>query len=153
MNDRAVSSTLNYVLSLSIATLLVTGLLVAGGTFVEDRQKGVIRSELSVIGQQVASDINRADRLLTAGRGDTRVVVNQSFPKRITGSGYDIHLNTGDPLDPGDDTLALVSQDPEVRVVIHVRTEQRLVESYADSGVVVVRNRTGTNDELVITNA
>jgi len=152
MNDRGVSSTLNYVLSLSIATLLVTGLLVAGGTFVEDRQKEVMRSELNVIGQQVASDINRADRLLTAGQGDTRVVVNQSFPKRITGSGYDILLSTGDPLDPSDDTLTLVSQDPEVQVEVHVQTEQTLVESYADSGVVVVRNRTGTNDELVITN-
>jgi len=147
MNDRAVSSTLNYVLSLSIATLLVTGLLIAGGTFVEDRQREVIRSELSVVGQQVASDINRADRLLTAGRGDTRVVVDQSFPEQITGSGYGILLN------PGDDELVLRSEAPEVRVEIHVETNQTLVESHADGGVVTVRNATtAPHDRLVIEN-
>jgi len=146
MNDRAVSSTLNYVLSLSIATLLVTGLLLAGGTFVEDRQEQVIRSELRVIGQQVASDINRADRLLSAGNGATRVTIRQSFPEQITGTGYDIRVN------PGDNELVLRSEDPAVRAEIRVETEQTLVSSYADSGVVVVRNQTGASDELVIAN-
>lgn len=146
MNDRGVSSTLNYVLSLSIASLLVTGLLIAGGTFVEDRQEQVIRSELGVIGQQVASDINRADRLLQAGNDETTVVINQSFPKRITGTGYDIQL------DPGDGELVLSSVDPEVEVQIRVETESTLVSSHADSGVVVVRNTTNTTDELEITN-
>jgi len=143
-NDRAVSSTLNYVLSLAIASLLVTGLLIAGGTFVEDRQTEVIRSELGVIGQQVASDINRADRLLTAGDGGTRVVINQSFPKRITGTGYDIQLN------PGDDELVLTSVDPEVRIDVHVETDSLLVSSHADSGIVVVKNT--SSGELEITN-
>lgn len=145
MNDRGVSTTLNYVLSLAIASLLVTGLLLAGGTFVENRQEEVIRSELEVIGQQIASDINRADRMLTAGNDETTVVVNQSFPKRITGTGYDIQLN------PGDDELELSSVDPEVVVTVHVQTESTLVDSHADSGVVVVRNASGSNDELVIT--
>jgi len=143
-NDRAVSSTLNYVLSLAIASLLVTGLLIAGGTFVEDRQTEVIRSELGVIGQQVASDINRADRLLTAGDGGTRVVINQSFPKRITGTGYDVQLN------PGDDELVLTSVDPEVRIDVHVETDSPLVSSHADSGIVVVKNT--SSGELEITN-
>lgn len=142
MNDRAVSSTLNYVLSLSIATLLVTGLLIAGGSFVEDRQEEVIRSELTVVGQQIASDINRADRLLTAGGGSTTVAVNQSFPKRITGTGYDIQL------EPGDDRLVLRSVDPEVEVEVHVATESPLVQSNADSGVVVVRNTTSGGLEI-----
>jgi hypothetical protein len=143
-NDRAVSSTLNYVLSLAIASLLVTGLLIAGGTFVEDRQREVIRSELSVIGQQVASDINRADRLLTAGSGPTKVAINQSFPRRIAGAGYDIQLN------PGDDELVLSSVDPEVRVDIHVETESTLVSSHADGGIVAVKST--SSDELEVTN-
>lgn len=142
MNDRAVSSTLNYVLSLSIASLLVTGLLLAGGSFVQDRQEQVIRSELEVIGQQIASDINRADRLQTAGNGDTTVVINQSFPSRITGTGYDIALR------PDDDELVLTAVDPEVEVSVHVQTQTPLAESNADGGVVVVRDNSSGGLEI-----
>jgi len=94
MTDRAVSSTLNYVLSLGIMAVLVTGLLSAGGGFVEDRQEEVIRSELEVIGQQVASDVQRADRLVTAGDDNREVTLAQSLPERISGTGYRISLET-----------------------------------------------------------
>lgn len=143
MNDRGVSTTLNYVLSLGIASLLVTGLLLAGGTFVEDRQRQVIRSELSVIGEQIASDVNRADRLLTAGNVATTVTVNQSFPTRLTGTGYDIELNQANG------ELVLSSVDPEVEVSVTVETESTLVDSNADGGIVVVQS---TGNELEITN-
>lgn len=133
MTDRAVSPALNYVLSLAIATMLTTGLLLAGGNFVADRQEQVIRTELEVIGQQVTSDIQRADRLVTAGRGNTDVTVNQTLPDRITGTTYQIVV------DGTADQIELSSTDPEVSIVLPVSTTTSLAaDTAADGGKVVV---------------
>ncbi|WP_372479086.1 hypothetical protein ACAH01_10100 [Halomicrobium sp. HM KBTZ05] len=135
MNDRAVSSTFSYVLSLAIATMLVTGLLVASGSFVEDRQRQVVRSELQVIGQQVSADIARADRLVRASDdpADATVRIEQQFPARITGTTYRLELvATPSP------TIRLRSSSPEVRVTVGVQNRTALSNSSADGGTVVV---------------
>jgi hypothetical protein len=135
MNDRAVSSTLNYVLSLAIAALLVTGLLIASGSFVEDRQEQVIRSELRVIGQQVASDIARADRLVTASDdpANATVSVDQQFPDRITGTTYRLTL-----VEQEDPELVLTTTSPDVEVTVDVQNRTSVSESSVDGGTVVV---------------
>lgn len=77
MSDRGTSTTLSYVLTLSIATVLVGGLIVAGSTFVKDNREEVIRQELQVIGEHIASNIEQVDRYAVAAfsvcfpRGDT----------------------------------------------------------------------------------
>lgn len=143
VTDRAVSSTLNYVLSLGIMAILVTGLLSAGGGFVEDRQEQVIQSELEVIGQQVASDIQRADRLVTAGDGNQRVNLTQTLPDEISGSRYRMSLETS----PSE--LILTSDDPERSVSIRVRNSTSLRASTVDGGPVRV---TYNSSKLEVTN-
>ena len=135
MNDRAVSSTLNYVLSLAIAALLVTGLLIASGSFVEDRQEQVVRSELRVIGQQVAADIARADRLVTASDDPSTATVDiaQQFPSRITGTTYRLTL-----VEQPEPELVLRSTSPEVVVTVGVQNRTTVSESSVDGGTVVV---------------
>lgn len=135
MNDRAVSSTLNYVLSLAIAALLVTGLLIASGSFVEDRQEQVVRSELRVIGQQVSADITRADRLVTASDDPSTatVSVDQQFPDRITGTTYRLTL-----VEREKPELVLSSTSPEVQVTVAVQNRTSVSESSVDGGTVVV---------------
>lgn len=145
VTDRGVSSTLNYVLSLGIMAILVTGLLSAGGAFVEDRQEQVIQSELEVIGQQVASDIQRADRLVTAGDGDQTVELTQTLPEEISGSRYSISL------DSGSSELILSSDDPERSVTIRLQTTTSLGDSTVDGGSVRVVYDSGP-EELVVTN-
>ncbi|SFR94482.1 hypothetical protein SAMN05216559_1536 [Halomicrobium zhouii] len=145
MTDRAVSSTLNYVLSLGIMAVLVTGLLSAGGGFVEDRQEEVIRSELEVIGQQIASDVQRADRLVTAGDGNQEVTLSQSLPERISGTGYRLSLETGPPAE-----LVLRSNDPEISVSVRVQTTTHVAASNAGGGTVVVTYT--SSDKLKVTN-
>lgn len=139
MTDRAVSSTLNYVLSLGIMAILVTGLLSAGGGFVEDRQEEVVRSELEVIGQQVASDIQRADRLVTAGDGNEQVTLTQSLPERISGTTYQMSLEPSGP------KLVLKSTDPEISVSVRLQTTTTLGASSAGGGTVVVTYPSGSN--------
>jgi|AntDeeMinimDraft_4_1070355.scaffolds.fasta_scaffold00567_4 sensor domain CHASE-containing protein len=145
MTDRAVSSTLNYVLSLGIMAVLVTGLLSAGGGFVEDRQEEVIRSELEVIGQQVASDVQRADRLVTAGDDNREVTLAQSLPERISGTGYRISLETTPETE-----LVLISNDPEISVSVRVQTTTDLAPSNAGGGTVVVTYT--SSEKLEVTN-
>lgn len=137
MTDRGVSSTLNYVLSIAIASLLVTGLLFSGTNFVEGQQEQVVRSELRVVGEQINADLQRADRLLVAGEGTTTVRIEQTFPERITGRTYDIEL------EPSSQQLLLSMTNPDIEVTLPVDTRTSLSSSTVDGGAITVRNTTG----------
>ncbi|EMA18584.1 DUF7266 family protein [Haloarcula argentinensis] len=143
--NRAVSTTLSYTLSLAIASILVSGLLIAGGNFVENRQEQVIRDELEVIGQQVASDIARVDRLVVAADNDPTVRLNHAFPARVSGSGYRVSI------DPAADELTLESTSPEVSVTVSLKTRTDLGDSTAGGGVVTVFYDE-SNDRLEVQN-
>ncbi|EMA01472.1 hypothetical protein SAMN05443574_112116 [Haloarcula vallismortis] len=130
--NRAVSTTLSYTLSLAIASILVSGLLIAGGNFVESRQEQVIRDELEVIGQQVASDIARIDRLVVAADDDPTARLNHTFPTRVSGSSYRVSI------DPAADALTLESTSPDVSVTVSLTTQTDLEASSADGGVITV---------------
>lgn len=130
--NRAVSTTLSYTLSLAIASILVSGLLIAGGNFVEDRQEQVVRDELEVIGQQVASDIARIDRLVVAADSDPTARLNHTFPARVSGTGYRVSV------DSAADELTLESTSPEVSVTVSLTTRTDLGDSTAGGGVMTV---------------
>jgi hypothetical protein len=146
IDDRAVSTTLNYVLSLAIATLLVTSLLVAGSGFVSNGQQEVIRNELSVIGEQVASDVERVDRLVVAGEAVDTANVTQEFPGRVSGTTYHVSLTPGP-----EKSLELTSVRPNVTVSLVVSTQTDLGDSRAGGGPVRVSYDDGA-DQVVIGN-
>lgn len=155
MTDRAVSSALGYVLSLAIAALLVSGLLAAGSGFVTSQRDVVIEEEMSVIGHQLASNLEQADRLVNASNatresGSPVVQVNQTFPDTVARSQYDVILNGST------DQLILKSTDPELSVTVNVTTSTDLANSTADGGEISVRYADPDGDgtrELVIDNA
>lgn len=152
--SRAVSTTLSYTLTLSIATLLVTGLLIAGSEYVTDRREEVIRDELTVVGEQVAADLARADRLVVAGKegngdaGDDTISVrlDQTFPERVSGSTYQISLA------PATDEVVLTATDPAVTVTVSVTTETGVADSTVDGGTVRIEYDS-SDDELEVTDA
>ena len=74
-DDRAVSATLGYVLVIGITTILISGLFLAAGGFVENQHERAIRAELEVVGNRLAADIAAVDRLaLAAGSsGETQL--------------------------------------------------------------------------------
>jgi len=132
--DRAVSTTVSYTLTLAISALLVTGLIVAGGDYVDDRQEQVIRGELTVIGQQLASDVAQADRLaVAADSSDPTIRLTQSFPQRVTGTGYRITLGPG-----GSEMIVLESIDPEIRVTVGFAAETDIGDSTTNGGTVQI---------------
>lgn len=144
MNERAVSSTLSYVLALSIAAILVGGLLTAGGGFVTSQRDVVIREEMSVVGQQLAADIEQADRMVNASSGTTVVYVNRSAPDTVARSQYDIRL------DADESQLILNSTNPEQTVRINVSTQTDLRDSTANGGAITVTYDSGA---LVVNDA
>lgn len=111
MTDRAVSVTVNYVMTITIATLLLSGLVVSAGGLIESQSEEAIRSELDVLGQQLAADIGSTDRLAAVAEGNNdEVRIESALPTRVAGTGYTI--------DVAGDTIVLRTTDPEVSVSV-----------------------------------
>lgn len=115
MTRRGVSTAVGYVLILGISSLLVTGLLVASGSYLTDQRRTTVTNELEVLGHQLAADIAATDRAVRAG--GTTVVVSRRLPKQVTDLPYRIRVDPGSPT-----TLTLTTEDPEVTVEVTVRT-------------------------------
>jgi hypothetical protein len=107
--DRAQAVTLNYTIGIAIATVLVTGLLIAGSSFVADQQEKATRSELRVIGQQTAASLETVDRLANTTEAGNTVRLDRQLPPNVAGSAYTIDLvKTKDPY------LELTTENPDV---------------------------------------
>lgn len=116
MSDRAVSTALNYSLTLSIAALLIVGLLTAGGNFVDGQRTQVVDSELEVIGQRLAADISTADRLVEMDGNPTTVNVTADLPSTVSGSPYSVRVTTRD----GNASLQLTTRELGRNVTVPV---------------------------------
>lgn len=120
--DRAVSTVIGYILTLGITAILITGLLTAGGDFVADQRHGTIRDELQVLGQQLASDLSAADRLVRAG--GTEVSVTRSLSPEVTGVAYRVTVeDTSSGANVVDITLQTENPDISVTVGVYVTTD------------------------------
>lgn len=90
-DERAVSFTVGYVLTVAIAVLLVGGMFVSVGQVVGDERMRTIQAEAEVVGDQTAAGLMAADRLVQ--RGDrTNVSIDLRLPTRLAGQSYSITL-------------------------------------------------------------
>lgn len=85
--DRAVSFTLGYVLTVGIAVILVSGMLVAVGGVVADERSRTIQDEADVVGDQTAAAFMAADRLVQGGN-QSNVTIALRLPDRLAGQPY-----------------------------------------------------------------
>lgn len=113
-DDRAVSTTVSYALNLSVATILMTSLLVASAGFVDDQRERAIRTELPVLGGQLADDVSTADRLANTPGTDS-VVITSDLPQEVAGRTYEITVRGGT-----DPHLLLSTTDPTVVVGVNL---------------------------------
>jgi len=152
-DDRAVSTVVGYTLTLGIMTLLITGLLVAAGGFVEDQRERTVRAELQVVGQQIAADLDVADRLARADGTDTTVEIHSQHPERVTGATYRVEVvDDADDRCEFDRCLKLSTDDPEVVVTVRIGTVTTVELGSVSGGGVVVEYDAGS-DTLVIDDA
>ena len=134
VDDRGISITLNYVLVLGISATLVAGLLVAGGTFVEDQREGVIEEEMNGVGNHIAGDIEQVDRMVQVGvTKPDQAVINQTFQRTVSGTTYNVELESSP------DQVVLTSNSPSVTVEIPVTVQTDVRESFAFGGETAVQ--------------
>lgn len=134
VDTRGVSTAVGYVITLSVTALLISGLLAAGGTVVTDNREDVAREELSVVGQQLAADIETADRLVQRSPSSATVEIDRRLPEKVVGSTYTVSVVTTG----SNAVLELSTTDPEVTVTIDVDTEVGLAGSSVDGGKVLI---------------
>lgn len=135
-DSRAVSAVLGYVLTLGIVTLLIGGLFMAAGDFVEDQHERAIRAELEVVGNRLAADVSAVDRLgLAAGTGG-KAQLRTDLPARAAGQPYQIEISPAGGA--GVHYLNLSTTNPDVAVEVKVRTESTLASDTVNGGSVVV---------------
>jgi len=137
-DDRAQAITLSYTIGLAIGVLLITGLLIAGATFIQNQREDAIRTELRVIGQQVAADFSTADRLAQAAESNSTVTLSRSMPGTVAGSTYSLEL-----VESENPELVLTSTDPEVQVTVSLANKSD-VDGTSISGGNIQVNETAT---------
>ncbi len=142
---RSATTSLNYALLLVIVTLLVAGLLVGVSGFVESQQERAIRSQLDTVGNQLASDIGTANRLVERANGDS-VRLRTEIPRSVGGSHYRVEITD---LSGNRSRLELYSSDPAVRTTVVVRSSVDL-RGTVSGGQVVIEYE---SNELVVSNA
>lgn len=112
MTDRGISVAVNYALTLAIATVLMSGLLVSTGDLVEDRQQEVYIEELRVVGERLAAKLAAADQLSQTNAG--AVHINVTTPTAVGGADYDIEVNASG----SGSELVLTTRKPEIEVTV-----------------------------------
>ncbi|GAB6878572.1 hypothetical protein JCM17823_08460 [Halorubrum gandharaense] len=152
-DERAVSVSVGYVLNLAVATLLLSGLFVAGGSFVQGEREAAIDGELTVVGERVAADLMTVDRLVANAEERSELVVERhvDLPPRVSGSQYRIAVESEEGATNG--TVQLQDQRTDAVVEIPFRTDKKVniqggtvdggdltIRWDAEEGVVVVES-------------
>ena len=145
-DERGISRLVSYMLTVGIAMILITGLLLAGSQLVADQRDRTTRSQLDVIGNQIAGSLEAADRIVRSTEAQPNELnITRSLPERAVDSLYSIEIR---------DEEIIVSETGAgaVSVVVPYRTETD-VETGSVSGGKIVIEYDQVKDELVISNA
>lgn len=139
-HDRGVSFTVSYVLSLSIAVLLISGVVIATGEVVRDQRESTVRSEATVVGDEVAASVMTADRLVRTGTNPTLTMAVE-LPDQLADSSYSVAVNaTGTP------AVVVKTASPTVRVRVPLATNTNLTSTTVTGGDLAVVYRPGTGN-------
>lgn len=119
-DERAVSVTVGYVLTLAIGAVLLSGIVIGIGGVVDSQTDRVVRGDLAVVGQTAVANLESADRLARAAEvdrpadaPDANVSVDVDLPARIAGRPYRIAVDS--------EAVTLRTDDPEaVAEIPHV---------------------------------
>lgn len=138
--DRAVSTTLTFVLTLTIVTMLVSGLFLASSSFVNDQRDRAIRTEFDVLGQRLAADLASADRLVRAGDSAQTVRIEESLPNYVANAPY--RITVSDKALTANNhkvTLFYTASSPEINVSVTLRTSTGVKETTVPGGDIVIK--------------
>lgn len=95
-SDRAVSSTVNYIQVLGIATLLISGLIFVAADVVTDQYDRATTEGLTVVGTQLAAELESTDVLVRSTGGDGSVERTVDLPT-VSGGQYAVEIAGSGP--------------------------------------------------------
>jgi hypothetical protein len=140
VDRRGSSTTLGYVLSLGIAAILISGLIVAGGGLMESQRDQSARTELQVVGQTLAEEVASAGRLADCPSCELRLRVD--LPTRIAGGAYLIEVT--DAAGTGIYRVVLNTSVTDVTASVRFRSRLPVDETSVAGGPVVIVYDSGT---------
>jgi len=118
-DERGVSVTVGYVLTLAIGAILLSGVVIGIGGVLDAQTDRAVRGDLSVLGQTAAANVESADRLARAAETDrssaidtmnASVSVAVDLPDRAAGVPYRIAVD--------DDAVTVRTDRPEATMEI-----------------------------------
>lgn len=148
MNTRGVSTTVNYTMTLGITTLLVIGLLVATGTYVEGHQEQTERMELTVVGQQLVGTLSSTDSLAQSVGDDGDFTVTRDLPESVARKPYNVAI---EKVGVQRYDVNLSTDDVDVTVQVTTRTDVEDVE-FSGGDIEIEYDPSGSGT-LVVDNA
>lgn len=113
--NRAISVTLDYVLMLSIAMIVLASVVFLSGHVVDGQLNQGAEEELTATGESLAADLETAARLTEVGEEDTSVRFQTDLPRQVSGSSYDISVRENE--------LELTSTNPDQSVTVPVAVD------------------------------
>lgn len=142
-DDRAVTPAVSHVLTISITSLLVIGLLATAGGFLTDEERASARQELDAIGNRLADEVSRVDTLANDG-GQSWIVTNH--PPEVTGGGYSVEQSS---CPQATDCLFLESHDLDVTARVPLQHENGVTVRTVSSGTFnITATNTGSNPSV-----
>lgn len=123
-DERGVSFTVSYVLTVAIAVVLVAGLSLSVGHLVRDQQTESIRSEATVVGDQTAAAVMASDRLVQRGTSSA-VSVALRLPDRLGGQPYTVTLEAS----ATNADVVVSTRSPSVTVSVPLRNGTHIEEA------------------------
>lgn len=145
-DDRAVSTTVTYVLTMAITAVLLGGLITAAGGLVENQRTQAARNELGVVGERLAGELTVVDGLVQAG-DQPSVRLRVRHPRQVAGRYYSIEIESGGS-PPCSAQQCLVLRTDDVTVTVPFATETAVQPGRVSGGTVVIEYDT-TNETLV----
>ena len=136
-DDRAVSVSVGYTLNLAVAALLLGGLFVAGGSFVQGEREAAVDGELTVVGERVAADLMTVDRLADGAEStqEATVELDADLPPRVSGSGYRVTIESAN----GDGTILLEDERSGISVEVPFRVRTDIAETTVAGGDLTIQ--------------
>lgn len=146
-NDRAISSAVSYVLTLGIVVLLLISLTGVFAPIVANQQDDAVLANLEVYGNDLAGDVESADRL-AAGGADV-VELRTQLPETVAGEPYEIGISdTGDGYE-----IELRSPDLDGPALVALETDTPIEETDTLEGGTIVISYNSGEDRLEVENA
>ncbi|WP_459193390.1 DUF7266 family protein [Halosimplex sp. J119] len=148
-DDRGVSTQISHVFGIAITSLLVVVLLNGMAGYVQDERAKVADSQLETIGNQLASQVERADEL---GQHGGEVSVKTTVDSTVVGNSYRVSLAEGDPCDTGafhtDSCLVLEGEsvDATAKVPVNLTSDVELEDEGGGTFVMTVVSAGGVAD-------